>query len=260
MRWLRQAFLAIAILILIVVSENIAVLSQSNSDVLPALKIHPLPESLARWNSHSGIGDYFDRVESTPLGYLIWSQFPIKVYLERPSNTENITASDRRWQEWRSTVRKGLAEWNNYLPLVETQQQETADIIIVRSIAEREVKLNPDTGLYDIPRAIAAQTTYDFYLQEQPNILAHRMFIKINPAAVGNSLLATVRHELGHALGIWGHSTLETDVLYYSQVRDPLPISPRDINTLKKVYQQPTKLGWKIGERGKDKGERIKDT
>ena len=248
MRWLRQVLGAIAVAVLIIVLSNVTVLSQSPSDSLPALQVHPLPESLAAWKNKSNTGDYFNKVESTPLGYLVWSQFPIKVYLEKPANTENITASDRRWQEWVITVTKAIAEWNNYLPLVEIENREIADIIIVRSPAEREIKLNPDTGLYDIPRAIAAQTTYDFYLQQEGEILAHRMTIKIDPASVGRSLLATVRHELGHALGIWGHSTQETDALYYSQVRDPLPISPRDINTLKKVYQQPTRLGWRRGK------------
>ncbi len=48
---------------------------------------------------------------------------------------------------------------------------------------------------------------------------------------------------LGHALGIWGHSQLETDALYFSQVRKPAFISVRDVNTLKKVYEQSTALG-----------------
>ena len=242
----KQILWTIAVLVLVIVSGNITVLSQSSSDSLPALKTHPLPESLATWKNNSNTEDYFDRVESTPLGYLVWSQFPIKVYLEKPTNAEDVTASDRRWQEWVTTVRKAISEWNSYLPLVEIEDREIADIILVRSLVEREIKLNSDTGLYDIPRAIAAQTTYDFYLQQDSSILAHRMIVKINPASVGRSLLATVRHELGHALGIWGHSPKETDALYYSQVRNPLPISPRDINTLKKVYQQPTRLGWII--------------
>jgi predicted Zn-dependent protease len=33
-------------------------------------------------------------------------------------------------------------------------------------------------------------------------------------------------------------------VPYFSQVRNPPPISPRDVNTLKRIYQQPTSLGW----------------
>ncbi|MDY6806095.1 MAG: peptidase, partial [Cyanobacteriota bacterium] len=42
----------------------------------------------------------------------------------------------------------------------------------------------------------------------------------------------------------WGHSEEERDVMYYSQVGSPPPISARDINTLKRIYQQPTRLGW----------------
>ncbi len=281
MRWWKRTFLAIAILIVIITSGNItpaqensakklrdenfsnnlteleevppsnsrvplAVLSQSPSDSLPALKIHPLPKSLATWEELANTGNYFDRVESSPLGYLVWSQFPIKIYLEKPSNTEEPTASTRRWQKWVQTVRQAISEWNNYLPLTEIEDRTIADIIVERSQIDRDIELNLETELYDIPRAIAAQTTYDFYLQPEQSILSHRITVKINPASVGRSLLATVRHELGHALGIWGHSPYETDALYYSQVREPLPISPRDINTLKKIYQQPTRLGWTV--------------
>jgi hypothetical protein len=34
--------------------------------------------------------------------------------------------------------------------------------------------------------------------------------------------------------------------MYFAQTRDIPPISSRDINTLKKVYQQPTQLGWQM--------------
>jgi predicted Zn-dependent protease len=34
--------------------------------------------------------------------------------------------------------------------------------------------------------------------------------------------------------------------MYFSQVREPPPISARDINTLKRIYQQPTRLGWPV--------------
>ncbi|MGF1539957.1 MAG: matrixin family metalloprotease [Pleurocapsa sp.] len=275
MRWWKRIVLTIAVLILMIISSKIVqseehptrllndnfrqdftileklnslsdIISQSPSDSLPALKIHPLPKSLATWNDRTNRGDYFDHIESTPVGYLVWSQFPLKIYLEKPNNTDNDTASIRRWQQWVQSVRQAIAEWNVYLPLTEIEDRTIADIIIERSQIDRDVQLNPDTGLYDIPRAIAAQATYDFYLQPEHSTLAHRMTIKINPASVGRSLLATVRHELGHALGIWGHSPYETDALYYSQVREPPPISQRDINTLKKIYQQPTRLGWTV--------------
>ena len=77
-------------------------------------------------------------------------------------------------------------------------------------------------------------------------VLSHRFAVYLNPNQVGKYVPATARHELGHALGIWGHSLLETDVLYFSQVRNPPAISARDVNTLKRVYEQPTRLGWGV--------------
>jgi predicted Zn-dependent protease len=116
----------------------------------------------------------------------------------------------------------------------------------LRSQPQRAIKLNPDTKKYDIPRAVAAQTNYKFYLTADPVAIAMRMTMQVSPNFTGVSLLATMRHELGHALGIWGHSPEAKDALYFSQVSNPPAISQRDINTLKKVYQQPTRLGWKI--------------
>lgn len=243
-KWWRAILLVIATVFLIILLNKTALSKATNS--LPTAQIHPLPNSLLKWDNNSNDGDYFDQIKSTPLGYLVWSRFPIRVYLEKPAKIAINSASDRRFQTWVVAVREAIAEWNNYLPLAEIENPAAADIIIWRSPAKREIKLNPETGLYDIPRAIAAQTNYDFYLRENPLVIAHHMTINIDPSSLGQSLLATVRHELGHALGIWGHSPAETDALYYSQVREPQPISPRDINTLVKIYQQPTKLGWQI--------------
>jgi predicted Zn-dependent protease len=234
----------VAIAIVVILCLQIPLNAVNESTWLPQLKVHPLPKSLALQNEQVDRSDYFDRVKPSPLGYLIWSQFPVKVYLNI-SSADSAAANLRR-QEWEKSVDKAIAEWNVYLPLVRVAERKIADIIILSSQPERKIRLNPETGLYDIPRAIAARTTYKFYLRDRPQILAHRMTIELPPNTIGESLLATIRHEIGHALGIWGHSPQETDALYFSQVRDPRSISPRDINTLQKIYQQPTRLGWTI--------------
>ncbi|WP_036481094.1 peptidase [Myxosarcina sp. GI1] len=248
-RW-KSLALAIATGLILILGNNFA-LSKQFLISLPVPQAHPLPRFLATWEASENTGDYFDQIESTEMGYLIWSNFPVEIYIEQPSKTEN-TASNRRFWQWVATVRKAIAEWNVYLPLAEIDNFQQADIVVLRSLPERTAKINPETGLYDISRAITAQTNFRFYLQEQTQILAHKMTVSISPNFLGESLLATIRHELGHALGIWGHSPEPTDALYYSQVANPAHISSRDITTLKKIYQQPTRLGWNI-ERSKTK-------
>ncbi|BAU64510.1 hypothetical protein STA3757_18820 [Stanieria sp. NIES-3757] len=244
--------IATSLTIIIAAQLNLAAIFAPESQYLaqnqlPPLKAHPLPSALVSWSDRDHQGDYFEQIKTTPLGYLIWSEFPIKVYLQKPLNHQNSTAERVRFAQWVEAIRKAVAEWSIYLPLLEVENPQQADILIKRSQPSREFKLNRATGQYEIPRASTAQTNYEFYLKPgNPAILAHRMKIEISPDLSKLSTLAATRHELGHALGIWGHSNQETDALYFSQVKNPPRISVRDLNTLKKIYQQPTKLGWSI--------------
>ncbi len=206
--------------------------SISQTPSLSPQKNHPLPSTLARWQDETNSGDYFDEIKPTKYGYLIWSQFPVKVYLET-LNTVNNNQS----QKWIEAVSQTVEEWNNYLPLKIVENPELADIIILRK--SPPLKFTPGSR---IPRARSAETRYKVYTFD--NTLYHRFTILLSPSQTGKYLLAASRHELGHALGIWGHSKEESDALYYSQVRNPPQVSARDVNTLKKIYQQSTSLGW----------------
>ena len=217
----------------------------SPSEVLPPLQVHPLPPSLAQWQDTINVSNYFKNIKNTPVGYLIWSEFPVSVYVETPPATDN-SADSLRFQQWFQAVQDAIAEWDDYLPLQQIDNPETAAIVVMRSSIQRSIQLNPETGLYDIPRAITAQTNYKFYIDPTSHNLSHQMTLNISPDLGQSATLAAARHELGHALGIWGHSDQQSDALYFSQVRDTPSISARDINTLKKIYQQPTRLGWKI--------------
>ncbi|MEH2218029.1 MAG: peptidase [Nostoc sp.] len=202
-------------------------------------KSHPLPPTLAQWQDSTNSGDYFSQVTTTQVGYLVWSQFPIRVYVESPK-----TVNEKQAQVWINGVLQGVHEWSNYLPLTIVEQPEIADITIARKAPP--LQISPGSN---IPRARSAQTTYELYTSN--NVLSHRFTILLSPSQTGDYLIAATRHEFGHALGIWGHSPLQTDALYFSQVRNPSPISPRDVNTLKRVYEQPTSLGWSLVDNSK---------
>jgi predicted Zn-dependent protease len=221
------------------------------SQFLPTLQAHSLPPHLSQWQDTNSRGDYFEEIQPTPVGYLIWSQFPLKLYIERPVNASLSASSQQRFQEWVEAVLPAVEAWSAYLPLEVVEDSAAADIKIWRSRPPLIASLDRENGKFQIPRARAAETRYEFYLRPTSNnatVLSHRCTIHLSPDQSNEYTAATARHELGHALGIWGHSPVETDALYFSQVRNPPPISPRDINTLKRIYQQPTRLGWAMPE------------
>lgn len=238
------------LLICVTISVNANETENSNlENHLPPLQVHPLPASLAKIPVQKKVDDYFDQVQSTPLGYLIWSEFPIKVYLDRPPKPSNSSASYQRFQQWTESVLQAIAEWNVYLPLKEVSDPKQADIVIQRIEPPLGTTVNPETGQIQIPRARTAQTRYQFYLSESSHpTIRNRMTIQIKPGLSQASALAAIRHELGHALGIWGHSPDENDIMFYAQTKKTAPISIRDVNTLIKVYQQPTRLGWPLSK------------
>jgi len=196
-------------------------------------KAHPLPPTLVKWKDSTNSGDYFSEVKLTEVGYLIWSHLPVNVYVETPKGISGEQA-----QAWVNTVLQAVQEWSVYLPMDVVEQPEVANITIVRKAPPLQKSPNSN-----IPRARSAQTTYELYTSKD-KVLSHRFTILLSPTQTGNYLTAAARHEFGHALGIWGHSPLQSDALYFSQVRNPPPISARDVNTLKRVYEQPTSLGW----------------
>jgi predicted Zn-dependent protease len=200
----------------------------SKANDLPDFQTYPVPDRLAIVATASG--DYVDRVDTNPVGRLIWTQFPVKVFLD--------TAGSKAPREsvWLDAVRKAVGDWDKYLPLVEVSDSQAANITVRR--ASVPIQRDPAGRIQPIR---FAETKYGFYIDVDR--LQQRMTITLSPNQPDLSLLAGAQHEFGHALGIWGHSDRQTDVMYFSQVAHPAGITDRDANTLKQLYAQPTRLG-----------------
>ncbi len=142
----------------------------------------------------------------------------------------------------------GMAAWKSALGGSEfafrtSTSAADADVIVHVSAAPRLVAL---AGCAD-PPAFAGGVTFFCPARDSALTLplsgasaGHvKMDITINPAATNtaNPLSALVTHELGHAVGIGGHSPNALDVMYASPaVTAP---SARDIATLRWVVRQP---------------------
>jgi predicted Zn-dependent protease len=197
-------------------------------------KPHDLPQTLAQWNEAKTVGDYFDQVRPVKVGALVWSNLPIRVYIE-PAPTGTLMKPE----VWQTAISQAVKEWQPYLSLKLVNAASEADIRVSASSPPQKHGA----------RVRSAETSYELYVGEHQT-LAHRVAVRIRPSQTSQYLTAAARHELGHALGIWGHSLNPTDVMYFAQVRTPPGISARDINTLKRVYLQPTKLGWPVSKTG----------
>ena len=224
---------------------------RAKEDQLPPLQVYPLPMSLQNWTSDNQ-DDFFDQIKPHAVGYFIWSDFPIKVYLQSPDNDLSPSAL-LEFEQWQKAAQIAINLWNPYLTMREVEKEDEADILIFRRYPELKTEINPETGLYNLPRVKAATTSVKFSLSNtNPSQLKHRMTIEVNPRQTFDYLISNISHELGHALGIWGHSKNLKDVMYYAHTKDIPPLSVRDINTLKKIYQQPTRLGGRIAIRSEN--------
>ena len=257
--WL-SIWTAIAIVMMSAIAQPLVAQQDSNPLLplqLPNAAPHPLPSSLDTWVDLHNVGDYFDNITPFGFGYLVWSRFPVQVYLDSGELELGTVPSAEQRQNWHQAMSSAVQEWNQFIPLEISDRPDHADIIV---LAQTPPLRWPTSSLQEgsdvpsqpsplvIPRAQTAETTYNIALAETNDqmVMKQQYTIQLAPNQSLEYLEATARHELGHALGIWGHSPVQEDVLYFSQVQTPPSISARDINTLKKIYQQPTQLGWPL--------------
>jgi hypothetical protein len=178
-----------------------------------------------------GASDYMPNI--TEQGTFHWQtdKFPLKVWISDGAGVPSYRP------QYGTFIRNGFDEWcrvsNGKLAWVEVADPSKADITVkwTNQVTERPegteagktdalTKLNTSTG-----QGIIYGARMQF-LTRMPN----REFTDLEVAK-------TCMHEVGHAMGLQGHSPNRHDIMYYAVQPTQEPVlSQRDVNTLTRLY------------------------
>lgn len=163
---------------------------------------------------------------------LHWSdhQMPLAVYLARP-DPRDFDDSEALFD----VVRDGIVDWENVagpgIPSFEfVDDPRNADIPI-----QWESTL---AGAWFI-----AHCSYDIDVMTRRFGVAHIVVtgkIREGVDAELQQVYTTMLHEMGHALGLGGHSPEPTDIMFRSVHAGQQGLSDRDRETLRVLYERPT--------------------
>ena len=145
-----------------------------------------------------------------------------------------------RWdQRWLDQVSSALNTWGAMVPLTLVDNPDQANVLIHRQRpARRQV-----AGVWRASNGRTQLQVVDVQRQGRRR-LEPLVKVMVSPGLRAEALQATALHELGHAFGLWGHSSVPTDVLAISQGERPVLVpSQRDRLTLAWVMQQTTRFG-----------------
>ena len=145
-----------------------------------------------------------------------------------------------RWdQRWLDQVSSALTTWRALVPLTLVDNPDQANVLIHRQRpARRQV-----AGVWRSSNGRTQLQVVDVQRQGRRR-LEPLVKVMVSPGLRAEALQATALHELGHAFGLWGHSSVPTDVLAISQGERPVLVpSQRDRLTLAWVMQQTTRFG-----------------
>jgi predicted Zn-dependent protease len=163
-----------------------------------------LPDALQPSGYLPKAGDYYQQVAQSSEG-LQFSQFPVKVFVGSVP------------KDWGRAVREALKGWLAVFPLEGVTSREGADIVLSW---ERSTKESRRPGWEN--DLVQVQKGDDGTIVRRTRVA----FVTLNSSCHWSEEQkgATVSHEIGHALGIQGHSDNPRDVMF--------AFNPGDLNQI----------------------------
>ena len=176
---------------------------------------------------------YASSIATTSLGPPVLKHWCVWV---QPSDASPANRWDQRWL---NAVSSALTTWGALVPLTRVDSPEQANVMIWRQRPARRLV----AGVWRASNGRTQLQVVDVQRQDRRR-LEPQVKVMVSPGLRAEALQATALHELGHAFGLWGHSSDPTDALAVSQGQRPVLVpSERDRLTLTWVMQQSTRFG-----------------
>lgn len=144
-----------------------------------------------------------------------WNHLPIKVYFQTSTQIGGTTIED--------LVRDGFNKWETAL------SRDLWTEVTSASGADLTVKVQASS-----PQTTLATTTV-YFSGGSSTLTSAEMTIYTWPSIPQNNYDPTGCHEMGHALGIGGHSPNSLDIMYYTGNASG-ELTTSDLNTLRTAY------------------------
>jgi tetratricopeptide (TPR) repeat protein len=187
------------------------------------------PLSKSPTDTKSGADDYYDEV--TRNGVLRWpkTQIPLKVYIEEGSNVKGYRPS------YPGILMQAFLDWakatNGQIQVVFVADPMKANIVCKWSAQPEKFKNSAEAGeskLYSDRYGLARGELSILTVATSPSL-----------PLTDNRLRAIVLHEVGHVLGLAGHTTDAQDAMFYSASMSDhwRELSVRDKATIAHLYR-----------------------
>ena len=162
------------------------------------------------------VGNYLNDLQKT----FAWEKQPIRVWIQ-PSKYDNTVR--KAFQEWQTRT-QGVVKFN-YYPM--------------RNDAYLRVYLVDELTCSGVHNALACTTISTrggkWLSNARIEILQKT---KSGQMCSDRQLYNVVLHEIGHALGIYGHSKNSNDIMYEQNSSYDVHLSQKDINTIRAIYRK----------------------
>lgn len=151
------------------------------------------------------------------------SRMPLKVFINEGRGVPGWNTSMKQAVVY--AMRAWQVASRNRITFTQVYNEANADIVV-------HWRRNFSDGILGVS---PLQTVGDTIIQSDVNLATY--YPDSNAPIPAEDLKAIAVHEMGHAIGLRGHSPNPDDIMFYSKTRQQNTLSQRDINTIGMLYK-----------------------